>query len=313
MHIHPDQGRILTRHMNKSVIAALSIFLCAFFLHGSCSNKSPLGQARPDSLVYKHAPEGDLKLHFHYPGDWSPDDKRPLIVFFFGGGWRGGTVEQFRTQAEYLAERGMVTARADYRVFNRHGTMPDKCVEDGKSAVRWLRENAAMLGADPDMIAAAGGSAGGHVAICTRVVEGLEAGGEDLSVSSWPNLLVLFNPVLRTTSEQFIERLGSEEAALQISPVDHLDESVPPMIMFFGSDDMLIEYAYDYLDSADALGLVSRLWIADGQVHAFFNKSPWLESTLLLADQFLVEHGYLEGDPTISMPQDGEMHLYQRP
>ncbi len=299
--------------MKKEFITFGILLLGALFLHDSCSNKSPDEQFQPDSVVYKQTPQGELKLFFHYPGDWSEGDKRPLIVFFFGGGWVGGSVEHFRTQAEYLAERGMVTVLADYRVLNRHGTTPDKCVEDGKSAVRWIRKNADILGADPDMIVAAGGSAGGHVAICTRVVEGFNAEGEDLSVSSWPNLLLLYNPVLRTTSERFLEREGFEEIAMQISPVHHLDESIPPMIMFFGADDALIEYAYDYVDSAAALGLVSRLWIAEEQVHAFFNNSPWKESTLLLSDQFLVEQGYLDGEPTITVPEEGQMELFQQP
>ena len=40
----------------------------------------------------------------------------------------------------------MVSVRADYRVKDRHGTMPDKCVEDAKSAIRWLRANATKFG-----------------------------------------------------------------------------------------------------------------------------------------------------------------------
>lgn len=284
--------------------------LIALSLNGSFSDKSQDKLSRPDSIVYKHTPEGELMLYFHYPEGWTKDDQRPLIVFFFGGGWVGGTTEQFRFQAEYLASRGMVAVRADYRVLNRHATTPDKCVEDGKSAVRWLRKNASLLGADPERIVSAGGSAGGHVAICTRVVEGLETDGEDLSVSSQPNLLVLYNPVMQTMEERIIERFGSREMALRISPNDHLDESVPPMIMFFGSDDKLIELAYETVTLSSKLKLNVQLWIADGQVHAFFNKAPWQESTLYLTDKFLIENGYLEGNPTIAMPADGEMELF---
>src|SRR5262245_40994255 len=41
--------------------------------------------------VYKHTPQGDLKLHFYLPTTWKAADKRPAIVFFFGGGWRNGS------------------------------------------------------------------------------------------------------------------------------------------------------------------------------------------------------------------------------
>ena len=75
------------------------------------------------------------------PDGHTTADRRPAIVFFFGGGWNSGTVEQFRPQAEHLAKRGMVAALADYRVRSRHKTSPFACVADGKAAVRWLRAN----------------------------------------------------------------------------------------------------------------------------------------------------------------------------
>ncbi|MHC4510328.1 MAG: alpha/beta hydrolase, partial [Planctomycetota bacterium] len=62
--------------------------------------------------IYKTTPQGELEIYVHYPFDWTPDDRRPGIVFFFGGGWKSGTTEQFTRQATYLASRGMVAARA---------------------------------------------------------------------------------------------------------------------------------------------------------------------------------------------------------
>src|SRR5581483_2338314 len=96
----------------------------------------------PKTFVYKKAKEANLEMVVHYPPGWKATDRRPAIVFFFGGGWTNGKVTQFEPQATYLAGRGMVTARADYRVKSRHNVTPDQCVEDAKSAVRWLRQNA---------------------------------------------------------------------------------------------------------------------------------------------------------------------------
>ena len=93
--------------------------------------------------------EKELQIHLNYPPGWKPGDKRAGIVFFFGGGWTGGSVEQFALQAEYFASRGLVAARADYRVKSRDQVTPDKCVEDARSAVRWMRKNAKLLGIDP--------------------------------------------------------------------------------------------------------------------------------------------------------------------
>ena len=252
--------------------------------------------------IYKKTPEGNLSIDVHFPEGWKTTDRHPAIVFFFGGGWRTGTIFHFLPQAKYLASRGMVTARAEYRIKSRHGTTPDKCVEDGKSAVRWLRANAAKLGIDPQRIVASGGSAGGHVAACTWTVNGLEAEGENLSISSKPNLLVLFNPVLNCTSERHVKRIGSEKIAKLISPNLHLTKNTPPVVIFFGTKDRLETGGKEYVEIARKLGITAELYTAEDQSHGFFNRSPWLERTIYLMDQFLGRYGYLKGEPTVKLP-----------
>jgi acetyl esterase/lipase len=248
--------------------------------------------------VYKRTTQGELKLFVHRPPDWKETDKRPAIVFFFGGGWTSGKVDQFARQAEYLARRGMVAARADYRVKSRHQVTPDKCVEDAKSAVRWLRKNAAALGTDPDRIVASGGSAGGHIAACTAIVEGFEAEGEDASVSSKPNALVLFNPALDMVA--IGERFGVDaETARKISPNHNLRRDLPPAILFFGTADRLSDPAKEFLAKSKELGNRVEMETADGQAHGYFNRPPWQERTLRKADEFLASLGYLQGPPTI--------------
>ena len=110
--------------------------------------------------VYRSTENGDLKAWIFEPTGHRGQDKRPAIVFFFGGGWNGGSPGQFRTQAAYLAERGMVAILVDYRVRSRQGTLANVAVSDARAAIRWVRANAGRLGVDPDRIAASGGSAG---------------------------------------------------------------------------------------------------------------------------------------------------------
>jgi len=133
------------------------------------------------SQVYRSVDGLALRAWIFEPAGHSADDRRPAIVFFFGGGWVGGTPKQFYPHCRDLAELGMVAISAEYRIKSKHGTTPMACVEDGKSAVRYLRANANQLGIDPDRIVSGGGSAGGHVAACTGVLEGYEAEAEDRS------------------------------------------------------------------------------------------------------------------------------------
>jgi len=123
-----------------------------------------LDQDNIKTFTYTKTKQADLEIIVHFPPGWKETDKRPGIVFFFGGGWENGTIKAFEPQAQYLASRGMVAARADYRVKSRHGVTPKECVEDARNAMRWFRQNAGKLGVDPDRIVASGGSAGGHIA-----------------------------------------------------------------------------------------------------------------------------------------------------
>src|SRR3974377_1753776 len=109
------------------------------------------GQAQ---YVYKTIEGRKLTLDFDYPPDWQPSDKRPAIVFFFGGGWLAHNIAQFKPQAEYFAKRGLVCARADFqfpveKVDWGDPAWLDRRVDDALSAVRWMRSHAAQLGIDP--------------------------------------------------------------------------------------------------------------------------------------------------------------------
>jgi acetyl esterase len=127
-----------------------------------------------ESLTYKKVGERELKLFIEKPADWNASDKRPAIVFFFGGGWVGGSTQQFEKQSEYLAKRGLVGIRLEYRGPKGEKGPPVICCQDAKSAMRYVRSHSAELGIDSQCIAAAGGSAGGHLAAFTALTPGLD-------------------------------------------------------------------------------------------------------------------------------------------
>ena len=262
------------------------------------ATRSPKGE-----FIYKTVGKRELKLHVDYPTDWKAADKRPVIVFFFGGGWNSGTVGQFESQAAYFASRGLVAARADYRVRSRDGVTPDKCVQDARSAVRWIRKNAEKLGVDPAKLIASGGSAGGHLAACTMIADSVDDPKDDLTISTIPAAMVLFNPVLNMSHERIIARLGdAKPLASKISPIIHLDKKTPPALILFGTNDGLKAHGDEYWAKAKKLGVRADEYIAQGQGHGFFNRSPWRERTTAAADKFLTSLGLLKGAPTIKTP-----------
>lgn len=260
-------------------------------------------------IVFKQAPEGELKLHFFMPpkAEATIAVQKPCVVFFFGGGWKSGSYLQFVPQAEYLASRGIVAACADYRILSIHKTLPDKAVEDAKSAIRWVRGHAVELGIDPTKVIAAGGSAGGHLAACTALVSAYDGLTDDKAVSSKPDALVLFNPAMNIAT-LFNERATSGtpgvtlEMAEAITPNNFMTKDTPPAIFFFGSEDKLKLGADEYRQKALKLGLRAEMWVAPGQAHGFFNKEPWLQVTARQMDVFLTSLGYLGGAPALKLP-----------
>ena len=273
----------------------------AITLTSLCVVDPVLAQSETKTFTYSKTAQVDLDIVVHYPPDWKETDKRPGIVFFFGGGWENGSINAFERQAKYLASRGMVAARADYRVKSRHGVTPKECVDDARSAVRWFRQNATTLGVDPDRIAASGGSAGGHIAACTALTPQSEQ--DDTPVSHKANALVLFNPVL-FFGPQMQEKVGRDQAvAKAISPLLHLKKESPPTLLLFGTDDFLFKQGEDFMRRSKEVGCRAEMYTAEGQPHGFFHKSPYFEETLYRTDEFLTSLGYLSGKPTIKVPE----------
>ncbi len=260
-------------------------------------------QEKPDRKVsYKVIGDVTLKLHIFNPPGHSASDKRPAVVFFFGGGWKGGTPSQFYPQCGYLASRGMVAVAAEYRVKSRHGTSPKECVADGKSAVRWIRRHAAELGINPDKLAAGGGSAGGHVAAATGTVKLFDEKGEDASVSCIPNALVLFNPVFDNGPGGYgYSRV--KEYWRDISPLHNIDGKAPPTVVFLGTKDKLIPVATaeNYKKRMEEKKRRCDLHLYKGQGHGFFNfrNKTHYTKTVLETDRFLKSLGFLKGKATL--------------
>ena len=89
------------------------IFVLSTFAIFSLSSFARENVSPDEVLEYKDTPQGKLFLHTYFPDNWKKTDKRPAVVFFFWGGWNGGSYTQFSRHADYLASRGMVAFAAE--------------------------------------------------------------------------------------------------------------------------------------------------------------------------------------------------------
>jgi acetyl esterase/lipase len=288
--------------MDRSLIAFAALLFAA------SATAVLQGAETPETLVYKKAGDRELKLLVDKPADWKASDKRPAIVFFFGGSWIHGDPSQFEKQSVYLASRGMVGVRVEYRVIpNGEKGPPLVCCADAKSAMRYVRAHAAELGVDPQRIASSGGSAGGHLAAFVGLVPGLDDPQDDLSVSCKPDAMVLFNPVFNNGPGQWgYNRV--RERYLEFSPAHHVTKDAPPAIVFLGDSDKLIPVSVvtDFAAEMKKAGVRCEAHIYPGAGHGFFNKDPFFTPTVIETDKFLASLGWIIGEPTLKAPPAAE-------
>ena len=107
--------------------------------------------------AFAEGPRGRLDL---YAPRKRGDGPLPIIVFFYGGSWNSGTKDGYGFAGRALAARGFLVAIPDYRLVPE--VRFPAFLEDGASAVRWVRAHAARYGGDPDRIVLAGHSAGAY-------------------------------------------------------------------------------------------------------------------------------------------------------
>lgn len=88
---------------------------------------------------------------------------RPVLIFYYGGGWAHGDRRAYAFVGRAFARAGFVVVVPDYRKVP--GVRFPAFVQDAAQAVKWTRDNIARYGGDPRRIALAGHSAGAYNAV----------------------------------------------------------------------------------------------------------------------------------------------------
>ncbi|MEW4487888.1 alpha/beta hydrolase [Thalassoglobus sp. JC818] len=227
----------------------------------------------------------ELLLDLYLPDEI---DNPKLIVWVHGGAWRSGS--RTSMPLKDLIDKGYAIASVDYRL-SPVARFPAQ-IHDIKAAIRFLRAHASKYGYDPQSIAIAGASAGGHLVALVGVTNGnseLEGRvGDHLDQSSDVQAIIdLYGPTNLTTilPQSTPHGLGVRIPALQLllggqpedktelaelaSPVFHVDASDPPLLMMHGDQDpqVPINQSLELLGRYEALSLPFELEIIHGGVH----------------------------------------------
>lgn len=301
--------------MRRSVLSFLPSLALLLFgqagpaLAGMCEDaaqgKGPAGFLDPSPAeipgsivhIYKTVAGRGLRVYVRYPeGGIDKAKPKAALVFFFGGGWMGGNVLISQPTAQRISARGAVTIQVDYRVYCRDKVDITQEMDDARDAILWVRTHAGELGIDPHRIAAYGGSAGGHLALSTAVFSTTGKDGAGNTISSAPDLLLLYYPCVDETSP--IERDGSEEVlgahGADVSPAKYIKPGLPPTVIFQGDKDTLYPLTKDYCAKAVQAGDSCKFIELPGVFHGFFAQpGPAYDFGLAGMDLYLTNAGYL--------------------
>jgi len=148
--------RPLMRLMPKRLIVALMRKMMGY------PNKDiAKGQLKTQHLSIP-GPNGDIPVRVYTP-QAQPGQDLPILLYFHGGGWVGGSVEAVENIGRGIADRaGHIVINVDYRLAPEHKFPAG--LEDCYAAVCWAAEHAAELGGDATRLVVAGDSAGGNFA-----------------------------------------------------------------------------------------------------------------------------------------------------
>jgi acetyl esterase/lipase len=164
----------------------------------------------------------------------------PVIIFFYGGAWRSGNKELYRYVAKALARRGYVAVVPDYRIF------PEVCypdfLDDGALVVRWVKDNIAKFGGDPEKIFLKGHSAGAHIAAMLSIdgrwldKVGLRP-GRDIA-----GLIGIAGPYdYMPLRDETLKVIFGGADRPETQPIFHVSPGAPPALLITGGRDRLVE------------------------------------------------------------------------
>lgn len=187
----------------------------------------------------------------------------PLIVYIPGSAF--GPQDNYRCLPMLIdfARKGYVIASVEYRPSNV-AVFPAQ-IEDAKTAIRFMRKNAAKYHVNPEKIALWGDSSGGHTAVGAGIT-----GSEELDIEIYKEYSAKVNCIVDWYGPTAINRMNEvpsacdhygpyspegkligeknvleyPELAEAVNPVNYLkdDKEIPPILIMHGNRDMLVPF-----------------------------------------------------------------------
>ena len=258
------------------------------------------------NIVYGVAAGHELKLDVITAGPKT--QFRPTLIYIHGGGWSGGTKEEYAWFTLPFIAKGMNVVNVEYRMASV--SLAPAAVEDCRCALRWVFRHAQEYGFDTTKLVLDGHSAGGHLSLMTGMLDASAGfdnncpGKEDLKVAAIINYFGITDvaDVLQGKNQQdwAVTWFGSlpdrMDLAKRLSPLTYVRSGLPPIITIHGTNDALVPYqqAVRLHEALDRVGASNQLITISGGVHGsqFWNRDEnWKAQSAIF--EFLEKYGVI--------------------
>ena len=258
---------------------------------------------KAQTMEYKEVADGgNLSIHFYFPKQFKSGPTRPVLLFFNDGGWDRGNVIQFAPQALYYVERGAVCGLVQYRNRSSHpDSTPLDSLQDGRSAIQFVRDHAEKLHIDTEKVISVGAGAGANiVAGVSLQINAPVRDPEYKREDSLPNATVLISAIVEVEKgaygyEQFRESADCRQANL----IRHAKRCAAPMLILHGTADRIsaFERVSEFAATMKRKKSDCDFVEFEGRDHSFFNLNVdpvSYEASLTYIDRFLDRTGMLD-------------------
>ncbi len=277
------------------------------------------------NISYCKTTERELKLDVFSPREKSTT-KRTAILFIHGGGWRSGNKAMHYPLLQQLASLGYVCITPEYRLSTE--ALYPAAVHDIKSAIRWVRKNAATYNIDVNRIIVSGHSAGGELAAFMGATNGMtqfEGNGCYKEYSSKVNAVIDVDGTLAFIHPESGEgddskrisaathwfgysRTENPDLWKQAAPLTHAGKHTPPTLFINSSVARMHAGREDFISILKQHKIYSAIKTLEGSPHTFILFNPWFDSTVVYMDKFIRNVFPAEQkkfDRAITVAQDG--------
>ncbi len=260
------------------------------------------------NVVYSTANNYDCKLDAYVRNN--PGHTTPTVIYIHGGGWVAGSKETSVMSLLPYLEMGLSVINVEYRLARV--SLAPAAVEDCRLALRWVFKNAKQYGFDTTKIIVTGGSAGGHLALMTGMLD--PSYGFDIptdwdytgvepkvaAIVNWFGITdvkdLLSGPNKQDYAVNWLSNLNDKDIIAQkMSPMSYVRKGLPPIFTVHGDKDQLVPYTHAVRlhEGLTKAGVPNQLMTIPGGRHGGFTKEE-MTRVFTAIKEFLKKNGLLE-------------------